>query len=63
MNETNLYPLTFEPIIKKRVWGSETWVLSGLDRDVSVISNGFLKGNTINELLEVYLMDLVGTRI
>jgi len=63
MNETNLYPLTFEPIIKQRVWGSETWVLSGLDRDTSVISNGFLKGNTINEILEVYLMDLVGTRI
>jgi hypothetical protein len=29
-NET--VPLTFDPIIKKRVWGSETWVLSGLDR-------------------------------
>ncbi|MFA7089643.1 MAG: type I phosphomannose isomerase catalytic subunit, partial [Bacteroidales bacterium] len=63
MNDTNLYPLTFEPIIKQRVWGSETWVLSGLDRDASMISNGFLKGNTINEILEVYLTDLVGTRI
>lgn len=63
MNNTNLYPLTFKPIVKERVWGSETWVLSGLDQDASVIDNGFLKGNSINETLEVYLTDLVGAGI
>ncbi|MDD2290075.1 MAG: class I mannose-6-phosphate isomerase [Bacteroidales bacterium] len=62
-NNTNLYPLSFKPIFIDRVWGAETWVLSGLKRDVSVIENGFLKGNTINEALEVYLADLVGAGI
>ena len=62
-NNTNLYPLSFKPIFKERVWGAETWVLSGLNRDASVIENGFLKGNTINEALEVYLADLVGAGI
>lgn len=63
MNNTKLYPLSFKPILKERVWGSETWVLSGLDSDTSIINNGFLKGNTLNEALEVYLTDLVGDRI
>ena len=63
MNRTNLYPLSFKPIVKNLVWGSETWVLSGLNQDASVIRNGFLKGNTINEALEVYLSDLVGANV
>jgi mannose-6-phosphate isomerase len=63
MNTNNLYPLACKPNLKERVWGSETWLLSGLDQDASVIENGFLKGNTINEILEVYLTDLVGNTI
>lgn len=62
MSEHKLYPLLFKPIIKKMVWGSELWALSGLNRDTSVIENGFLAGNDINELMEVYLMDLVGMK-
>lgn len=49
-----------KPIIKKRVWGSEKWVLSGLAGDESEVDNGFLEENNINELLEVYLADMVG---
>lgn len=41
----------------------ETWELSGVEENVSVVSNGFLKGNTINELIEVYMGDLVGDEV
>jgi mannose-6-phosphate isomerase len=38
----------------------ESWEISGVDGDVSVVQNGFLAGNTLNELIEVYMGDLVG---
>lgn len=41
----------------------EAWVLSGVDGFQSVASNGFLKGNELNELIEVYMGDLVGEKV
>jgi mannose-6-phosphate isomerase len=41
----------------------ESWELSGLEGNVSVVSNGFLKGNTLPELIEIYMGDLVGERV
>jgi len=41
----------------------EAWMLSGVDGDPSVVSNGFLAGNELNELLEVYMYDLVGEEV
>ncbi len=38
----------------------ESWELSGVEDNVSVVSNGFLAGNTLEELIEVYMGDLVG---
>ncbi len=38
----------------------ESWEVSGVKDSVSVISNGFLKGNTLEEAIEVYMGDLVG---
>ncbi len=35
-------------------------MLCGLEDDASLVANGFLEGNSINELLEIYLMDLIG---
>ncbi|MDE5575634.1 MAG: mannose-6-phosphate isomerase, partial [Bacteroidales bacterium] len=32
----------------------EAWMLSGLDGEESVVANGFLEGNTLVELVEVY---------
>ncbi|MDY6347483.1 MAG: type I phosphomannose isomerase catalytic subunit [Bacteroidales bacterium] len=40
----------------------ESWEVSGLIGDESEISNGFLAGNNLNEILEVYLTDLVGEK-
>ncbi|MCL2739049.1 MAG: class I mannose-6-phosphate isomerase [Bacteroidales bacterium] len=38
----------------------ESWELCGLEGNNSVVSNGFLSDNEINELIEVYMEDLVG---
>jgi mannose-6-phosphate isomerase len=58
-----LYPLLFRPIVKKKVWGSETWSLSGYGDDQSEVKNGFLKDNLLSEVLEVYMDDLVGNHV
>lgn len=41
----------------------ESWELSGVEDNVSVVSNGFLSGNTLEELVEVYMGDLVGDSV
>jgi len=38
----------------------ESWELSAMQGDLSVVSNGFLAGNNIEELVEVYMGDLTG---
>jgi len=38
----------------------EAWVLSGVEGFQSVVENGWLAGNELNELVEVYMEDLVG---
>ncbi|MEL7586428.1 MAG: type I phosphomannose isomerase catalytic subunit [Prolixibacteraceae bacterium] len=41
----------------------ESWEISGYPGHVSVVSNGFLAGNDLEELIEVYMGDLVGDRV
>jgi len=41
----------------------ESWEISGVPEEVSLVSNGFLKGNSLEELIEVYMGDLVGDKI
>lgn len=41
----------------------EVWAISGVDGNPSVVSNGFLEGNELNELVEIYMGDLVGESI
>lgn len=75
---TTLYPFVFDPILKEKIWGGnrletvlrhkamnhcgESWEVSGLVGDESVVANGFLAENNLNELLEIYLTDLVGEK-
>jgi mannose-6-phosphate isomerase len=42
---------------------AEAWVLSGYEGKQTIVSNGFLEGNEINELVEVYMDDLVGEKV
>lgn len=41
----------------------ESWELSGVEGNISVVSNGFLKGNDLNEIIEIYMGDLVGDKV
>ncbi|MBR2333349.1 MAG: class I mannose-6-phosphate isomerase, partial [Rikenellaceae bacterium] len=41
----------------------ESWEISGFEEDMSVVSEGRLKGNTIGELTEVFMGELVGDQI
>lgn len=41
----------------------ESWEISGVQGDISVVSNGFLKGNDLQEIIEIYMGDLVGNKV
>lgn len=41
----------------------ESWELSGYENDESVVTNGFLEGNNLAELIEIYMGDLVGDKV
>ena len=73
-----LYPLKFHPILKKKIWGGErlaykskeheesigeSWEISAVEDNISVVSNGILADNDLQELIEVYMGDLVGDYI
>lgn len=76
---TTLYPLLFEPIFKSKVWGGtklrevlqkdvqgvigESWEISGVAENISLVQNGPFKGVTITSLLSNYKEDLVGKRV
>ena len=47
---------------KTKTYG-ESWDVSGVDGSISVITNGFLKGNNLQEAIEVYMGDLVGESV
>lgn len=74
-----LYPILFTPILKEKVWGGnklsqlfnkkqgenigESWEISGVKNDISVVSNGAFKGTTLNQLIKTYKEDFVGTKV
>jgi mannose-6-phosphate isomerase len=41
----------------------ESWEISGVGEEQSVVENGFLSENEINELVETYMGDLVGEHV
>lgn len=73
-----LYPIKFSPIIKETIWGGdkisklkslnldlnigESWELSSVDDNLSVVVNGYLTGKTIRDLIDIFSADLVGKR-
>ena len=40
----------------------ELWCLSAVKDNESVVANGFLEGNTLNEVLEIYMDELLGEK-
>lgn len=55
--------MKFDPIFKETIWGEEIWRVSDLEGDESIISTGYLEGNSLGDILETYLGDLVGDEI
>lgn len=41
----------------------ESWEISSVDSDLSVVANGFLKGNNIEEIIEIYMGEIVGDSV
>lgn len=41
----------------------ESWELSAISDNLSVVSNGFLAGNNIDEIIEVYMGDITGESV
>ncbi len=42
---------------------AESWEISAIQNNISIVSNGYLKGNNLEELIEVYMGDLVGDKV
>ena len=38
----------------------ESWEISGVEKNISVVSNGFMKSNNLQEAIEIYMGELVG---
>lgn len=50
-----------DPQVKSAI--GESWEISGVQDNVSVVSEGALAENTLEELIEIYMGDLVGDKI
>jgi mannose-6-phosphate isomerase len=75
-----LYPLSFTPILKERIWGGtklqtvlhksavsknvgESWELSAVPDDISVVNNGAAKGKTLTQLIDEYPEAMLGEKV
>ncbi|HBX45412.1 type I phosphomannose isomerase catalytic subunit [Limibacterium fermenti] len=75
----NLYPFKFKPILKPVIWGGsdickfkhlepqdgigESWEVSGVKNNVSVVADGPLEGQSLDELLAGNTTRLVGKKV
>lgn len=75
-----LYPLTFDPILKERIWGGEklrtylhkpitspitgeSWELSAVKGDVSIVADGPLKGQALDHLIRERPEEILGKSV
>lgn len=49
-------------IDREKCYG-ESWDISGVKGSISKVANGFLKGNNLQEIIEVYMGELVGEEV
>ncbi|MFT4849261.1 MAG: mannose-6-phosphate isomerase [Sediminicola sp.] len=79
LNKRTLYPLKFQPILKEKVWGGnklahffgkeelnktgESWEISGVEGNVSIVANGSLKGRSLLNVIQEYDTQLLGNRV
>jgi mannose-6-phosphate isomerase len=74
-----IYPIKFHPILKQKVWGGnklnsvlgkptdvgtgESWEISGVSDNISVVSNGEYKSKTLEELIALDPEFLLGNSV
>lgn len=74
-----LYPLKFRPILKQTIWGGErlrskdttapqsgigeSWEISGVEDNISIVAEGSLADNDLQDLIEIYMGELVGDKV
>ncbi len=58
-NRLKDYGFNYEPLPNC----GELWALSSVEGRESVVANGFLADNTLNEVIEIYMGDLVGEKV
>jgi len=58
--EKKLYPFRFCELEDKYVWGSEIFKLADLGYRDSLVRDGWLAGNTISEVMDMYMDRIVG---
>ncbi|WP_415371778.1 type I phosphomannose isomerase catalytic subunit [Patiriisocius sp. Uisw_047] len=79
MVDISLYPLKFTPILKEKIWGGsklkelfnkkgkgkigESWELSGVKGEISIVSHGKLKNKSLDELITTYGSELLGEKV
>jgi mannose-6-phosphate isomerase len=75
-----LYPLTFKPILKERIWGGnqlktlfnkplvsdktgESWEISTVGEDQSLIANGIYSNKSFTSLITKYAQEILGEKV
>ena len=57
------YPFKFRKIFHNKIWGSESWEVSGHKSDPSIIANGDLAGTDLNELIKRNPAEILGNKL
>ena len=75
-----IYPLTFKPILKERIWGGnklstlfgkeldsdqtgESWELSTVEGDISIIATGIYQNKPITDLIAEFPIEVLGDKV
>ena len=61
--EKKLYPIRFSPLHDEYCWGSETFEVADLGYRDSLVSEGWLAGNLMSEVMDTYLDRVVGDNV
>lgn len=59
----NRFLTLFKKPLAPNIKFGESWEISDLEGDISIVENGFLSDNEITELIELYMGELVGDKI
>lgn len=73
------YPIKFKPILKEKIWGGnklknilnkpagnytgESWEISAVNEDISVVDNGVFKGTSLKDLISERKGEVLGQKV